>query len=110
MNPHAPNPIDSWGWQRDAACAGQDPLFFHPDGERGRRRRARQLNAKAVCERCPVQRRCREHALRFPEHFGTWGGLSEEERDRIGAAARPFGRRVRRAELRERGEGLQRHG
>lgn len=39
--------------------------------------------------------------MRFPENYGTWGGLAEEERDVIGDGARPFGRRVRRAEFHE---------
>ncbi len=37
--------------------------------------------------------------MRFPEHYGTWGGLAEEERDQVGGARRPFGRRVRRTSV-----------
>ncbi|CAJ1585883.1 WhiB family transcriptional regulator [[Mycobacterium] wendilense] len=89
---------DSWHWQLDAACLAHDrALFFHPEGERGPRRRSRQLMAKAVCEQCPVQPQCRDHAMAFPEHFGTWGGLTEEDRDRLRKARPPFGRRTQRA-------------
>jgi WhiB family redox-sensing transcriptional regulator len=41
----------------------------------------RHQKAKAVCAKCPVVAQCREHALRFGEDFGTWGGLSEDDRD-----------------------------
>ena len=87
-----------WTWQHDAACLGNDgTLFFHPEGERGPRRRDRQLRAKAVGEQCPVQPQCRDHAMAFPEHHGTWGGLTEEDRDRLRGTRPPFGRRVKPA-------------
>ena len=78
-----PNP-DLWEWQQDAACRGMDTeVFFHPDNERGPRRAAREAAAKAVCAQCPVREQCAEHALRVREPFGTWGGLSESEREEI---------------------------
>ena len=55
-------------------------MFFHPDGERGRNRSARESAAKAVCAVCPVLTQCRSHALAVPELYGIWGGLGEEER------------------------------
>jgi WhiB family redox-sensing transcriptional regulator len=58
-------------------------LFFHPDGERGRERRRRQELAKKVCAECPVVAQCRAHSLAFEEPFGTWGGLTEDERSRL---------------------------
>ena len=58
-------------------------LFFHPDGERGRERRRRQELAKKVCAECPVAAQCRAHSLAFEEPFGTWGGLTEDERSRL---------------------------
>ena len=63
------------------ACRGADmALFFHPDGERGHARSNRQREAKAVCARCPVVSDCRTHAVTHQETWGTWGGLSEDER------------------------------
>jgi WhiB family redox-sensing transcriptional regulator len=74
--------VDVWSWQVNALCRDTDPaMFFHPEGERGRARKHRQQKAKAVCAKCPVVAQCREHALRFGEDFGTWGGLSEDDRD-----------------------------
>jgi WhiB family redox-sensing transcriptional regulator len=58
-------------------------MFFHPDGERGPRRNAREKAAKAVCATCPVLAACRAHALAAQEPYGIWGGLSEEERYEI---------------------------
>ena len=58
-------------------------MFFHPDGERGPRRKARENAAKAVCGTCPVIAACRAQALAVQEPYGIWGGLSEDERFEI---------------------------
>ncbi|MGV0807940.1 WhiB family transcriptional regulator [Mycolicibacterium setense] len=79
-----PTNVESWSWRIGARCRGEDlALFFHPDGERGQARRQRQQLAKHVCAQCPVLEQCREHSLAFRELFGTWGGLSEDERSRL---------------------------
>jgi WhiB family redox-sensing transcriptional regulator len=73
---------DVWDWQLLGACRGDDPdLFFHPEGERGAARRARDDAAKAVCARCPVIMECALHAMKVQEPYGVWGGMSEEERE-----------------------------
>jgi len=75
---------DLWDWQMNGACRGEDPsLFFHPDGERGPAREAREAAAKAICAACPVRTMCAEHALTVREPYGVWGGLSEDDRDAI---------------------------
>ena len=75
---------DLWDWQLDSACRGTDPaLFFHPEGERGPSRSARDAAAKAVCATCPVLAQCRAHALRVREPYGVWGGLSEDDREAV---------------------------
>jgi len=75
---------DFWDWQMQGACRGEDPrLFFHPEGERGEVRDARQQAAKAICNGCPVLAECRAHALAVREPYGIWGGLSEDERSSI---------------------------
>lgn len=75
---------DLWDWQLLGACRGEDPaVFFHPEGERGPARAAREAAAKAVCGGCPVKTQCAEHALRVREPYGVWGGLSEDDREAI---------------------------
>lgn len=73
--------MEEWEWQYKGACRDLDPeAFFHPDGERGPRRRNRENAAKAVCASCPVIVACRAHALAVQEPYGIWGGLSEDDR------------------------------
>jgi WhiB family redox-sensing transcriptional regulator len=88
-----PGPVtELWDWQMRALCTGLGTeAFFHPDGERGPGRAARERAAKAVCARCPVIEECAAHALAVREPYGVWGGLSEDDRDAIlgrGRAAR----------------------
>jgi len=77
-----PKPVaTNWEWQYEGACRSlPTEMFFHPDGERGPRRKARENAAKAVCASCPVIAACRAHALAAQEPYGIWGGLTEEER------------------------------
>ena len=56
-------------------------MFFHPEGERGAARLARERAAKAICASCPVRRECAQHAEQVREPYGVWGGMSEEERE-----------------------------
>ena len=81
----APRPVaDEWEWQYEGACRSMDPeMFFHPDGERGPRRRNRENAAKAVCASCPVMKICRDQAIALQEPYGIWGGLSEDDREAI---------------------------
>jgi WhiB family redox-sensing transcriptional regulator len=78
-----PGPIaEAWDWQLDALCRGMAvSLFYHPWGERGESRVAREEDAKSICQACPVIAECREHALKVAEPYGVWGGLTEKERD-----------------------------
>ncbi|MFF5446358.1 WhiB family transcriptional regulator [Streptomyces sp. NPDC012888] len=70
-----------WRWQSRAACRGLgSERFFHPDGERGDDRDARDRAAKRVCASCPVRVQCLRHALHVQEPYGVWGGLTQEER------------------------------
>jgi len=88
-----PKPVvENWNWQQEGSCRDlPSEMFFHPDGERGPRRRNRENVAKAVCGTCPVLDACRKHALAVQEPYGIWGGLSEDDRvailDRVGAVA-----------------------
>lgn len=82
---------DIWDWQLLGACRGADPnIFFHPEGERGPAREAREKAAKAICASCPVRVTCAEHALSVREPYGVWGGLSEDEREAIYARSSKY--------------------
>lgn len=71
-------------WWAQAACRDRNAeLFFHSDHERGPSRAMRTAKAKAVCAVCPVRQLCLEYALAQPEPYGIWGGMDEQERDRL---------------------------
>ena len=55
-------------------------VFFHPENERGERRRRRELRAQLLCAECPVSTPCRDYALRTRQQYGVWGGLTESAR------------------------------
>jgi WhiB family redox-sensing transcriptional regulator len=71
-----------WSWQVRGACRTVGPaLFYSPEGERGSRKRRRESSAKAICATCEVAEVCAAYALAWREPYGTWGGLSEADRE-----------------------------
>jgi len=64
-------------WRTNAACRGLDPEIFYPDTDED------VDQAKSICDRCPVQSPCLEHALATREKDGVWGSCTERERRRI---------------------------
>lgn len=64
-------------WQAQAKCREADLGIFFPGPRQSTR------PAKAICAECPVVDECREYALGVPALQGVWGGLSENERDRL---------------------------
>lgn len=64
-------------WERRAACRGLDATIFYPPSDE------HADAAKDICESCPVQTECLEHALQIREKDGVWGGATEAERRRI---------------------------
>ena len=103
QQPLAQVPDDAtWFWQEQGACRRVDPtIFFHPQNERGLSRIQRDRTAKAVCASCPVRLECADYAIRAREPYGVWGGLSEEDRERI------YRRLDSRHYPREKGDGLR---
>lgn len=93
-----------WSWQARAACRGLVELFFHPAGEREPARSQRESAAKDLCLRCPVREDCGQFAISMREPYGTWGGMSEQERE--AAVLGPHARRA--AEVRRAKEALAR--
>jgi WhiB family redox-sensing transcriptional regulator len=70
------------GWQRRAACRGEDSVFFFAPSyfEKRAEKAAREHVAKSICASCPVKEPCLDFALRVRETHGVWGGLNEMER------------------------------
>lgn len=103
QQPLAQVPADAhWNWQEEAACQGMDSsIFFHPQNERGSARSKRDRMAKVVCAQCTVRLECADYAIRAREPYGVWGGLTEEERERI------YTRVDGRSHPRRRGDGLR---
>jgi WhiB family redox-sensing transcriptional regulator len=73
------------GWQRLAACRGEDSAFYFAPSyfEKRHEKLAREAVAKRICAVCPVRRVCLDHALTTREGHGVWGGLNEVERRAI---------------------------
>lgn len=81
-------------WREHAACLPYPAILFfgQDDNETPAERRAREDQAKIVCETCGVRMECLEYALETKEQYGIWGGLTEIERK---AYQRAQGRRAK---------------
>jgi WhiB family redox-sensing transcriptional regulator len=73
--------MSNYEWMDEAACRqpAHDLAWWHP--EPGHRGVNTARKAKKICfEECPVREACLEHAMKFEEMHGIWGGLSKNER------------------------------
>lgn len=76
-------------WMDRAACLGMDPdLFFSTVEEAYVSKRPsiigakRDAEAKEICSRCMVRKKCLDYALKNNEKIGVWGGMTAQERRR----------------------------
>ena len=70
-------------WQKQAACRGDGTeRFFPPAGA------ADMLEARRICNSCPVTAECLKFALNDPGLKGIWAGTSGRQRIRMRALAR----------------------
>jgi WhiB family redox-sensing transcriptional regulator len=70
-------------WQSRAACRGDGTArFFPPAGA------ADMLEARRVCNSCPVTDECLQYALNDPGLKGIWAGTSGRQRIKMRASAR----------------------
>lgn len=77
-----------WSWRDQAACIGDDDLFYStPEELKGERRRKEEA-AKVICATCPVLDTCRRFAMEWGELYGVWGGLTESERHTLAGRQR----------------------
>jgi WhiB family transcriptional regulator, redox-sensing transcriptional regulator len=80
--PLGDGPVD---WLDQAACRGSDPeLFFPASHVSATAGRAQVEAAKKICRCCPVKGTCLSWAFDNGQEAGIWGGLTEEERRRLG--------------------------
>lgn len=67
-------PAREMTWQDRGLCNETDPELFYPEiGSTG-------IEAKKVCVRCPVQKKCIDWAMETEEPWGVWGGYTAHER------------------------------
>lgn len=66
-------------WMANGLCRQVDSAIFFPEG-RGGTVAIQTEQAKQICGQCPVRDLCLEWALDTGQHFGIWGGMSEDER------------------------------
>ena len=70
--------IDDDDWKTKGLCRFHpNPELWFPVSRRD------SLPAKVICDKCPVEQICLEQALLSREDWGTWGGLSEWDRERL---------------------------
>lgn len=83
-DPGLSGPVRALPWADRALCAETDPeIWFPPHGGASYLTidGTREETAKAICRRCPVKQECRDYAMADPHLEGTWGGLTQRERD-----------------------------
>ncbi|MCV7255660.1 WhiB family transcriptional regulator [Mycobacterium hackensackense] len=76
-------------WMNRALCrliplSEVDEMFFPINGRSHQAKRVyeqRVTRAKAICNRCPVEAKCREYRATIQDENGVWGGLDEIDRD-----------------------------
>lgn len=75
-------------WEDEALCLklGIPTDWFYPDEET--RQYEYEHKVVPICERCPVQPQCLDHALRVNEEFAIWGGKKANRRVKIKAKRR----------------------
>jgi WhiB family redox-sensing transcriptional regulator len=78
-------------WRDRAACLGEDPELFFPDGNTAPAL-VQTERAKAVCRRCEVAEACLKWATESGQDAGVWGGLSEGQRRALKRGNAPFRR------------------
>lgn len=85
--------VDFWlnhtmpSWMERGRCKDMDQSIFYGDEDRsGKARHHPNLTvdevarARRICNACPVQMQCLDHAIRNREEFGIWGGSTAGQR------------------------------
>ena len=71
--------MESRAWMSVAICAQIDPdLWFAEEGNY-----QASVEAKKICQTCPVVAECGEYAIRANILYGIWGGMTLRERQAV---------------------------
>jgi WhiB family redox-sensing transcriptional regulator len=63
-------------WRTEGSCRqGHDPEIWYPHNA------AEAWLGVAICHTCPVRTACLEYCMAHNERNGTWGGLTEWQRE-----------------------------
>jgi WhiB family transcriptional regulator, redox-sensing transcriptional regulator len=81
----------SKSWRTFGACLKEDPELFFPIGQSATAMR-QALNARQICNGCPVMGMCLEWSLATGQDDGIWGGLDPVERRAISRRRRQVAR------------------
>ncbi|MGH3726171.1 MAG: WhiB family transcriptional regulator [Mycobacterium sp.] len=70
-------------WRVKAVCRSlPTDIFYHAESQRGVSRKKHEMQAKRICNECPVCRQCAAHAIKTDEPHGVWGAMTTRERRR----------------------------
>ena len=70
---------DYQDWKDNAACKGMDYDTFFPAVGYNQH----DMQARTICEHCPVKQPCLMFAVNNHIQYGIWGGLTPIQRKRI---------------------------
>jgi len=71
--------VMSRAWMSGAVCAQIDPdLWFAEEGNYHA-----SIEAKRICQTCPVLAECGEYAIKGNILYGIWGGMTLRERQAV---------------------------
>lgn len=73
--------VSGYQWMDRAACAGQDPELWFPDGSDV----VAAERARTVCAGCPAREQCLDYALHMPLSYGIFAGTTPAERAQLRA-------------------------
>jgi WhiB family redox-sensing transcriptional regulator len=73
-------PPEDLSWMNRGACRGQDIRYFFPDNDT---KHLDRYAAERWCSVCPIKQQCLDYAMETYQKFGTWGGLTAQERQRL---------------------------
>ncbi|WP_078280896.1 WhiB family transcriptional regulator [Mycobacteroides franklinii] len=73
--------LDELEWQVNAVCRGMSTdIFYFAETQRGTVRKQYEIQAKKICNECPVRMPCAAYAIRTDEPHGVWGAMTTRER------------------------------